>query len=344
MSVSEEQDIELESLACEYIAKERTKDRDLCPREYRTRGNELVAVASPGEVLRSYHKEQIATEFHVFMNLPAEVRIMIYKCCLTKGTIFVPRGAFTSRVKYKKKYTMDAQIPPTQTERYRGVPKDWGALYATKKHIGLICGVSRQVQTEALPVFYGQNRFVLPYGYWVIPNILDTPGTLTTPHGQIGNCMRDISVAFDSRDDEAATRSAPLCPPDTDDGHGNVVDQEKFLRDAHDERVARVGYMWRRRIWHLQAMRLDRVRLCFRECKCPMGCCRLVGMALEELEGSSSSCFSRPGRWKFSFPREVEVTGWRGEGERVRIEEALRRTFRGDVPVEITFVEDEGDV
>ncbi|XXG96178.1 hypothetical protein Hte_002457 [Hypoxylon texense] len=368
MSVTKEQVIEMESLAPKRTAKKRTEDRDSYPRGYLTRGNEPMAVAGPGEKLGPYQKEQIGSEFQYFMSLPPEIRIMVYKCCLLKGTIFVPRNAFTSPVKYKVKYTMAGGRHPSA--RYKGVPTDWGALYEKKKHIGLICGVSRQVQAEALPIFYGGNRFVFPYGYWVIPNILmiEPPPKQQQQQQQqqhqppvptsyedcpkIGDCIRDLSIAFDARDHDAYGRARLA-------GEGVVAAAAtskssgfEAWREQHELQRSLVLHAWRRHLWHCQAMRLDRLRLCFGACYCPLlGCCRLVGAALDEL----ARCGAAPrGRWRHGPPRVVEVVGWKDEGERAAIEEALRRTFRGgggdngdgdgdDAAAEIRFIEPDGE-
>ncbi|KAI1772220.1 hypothetical protein F4818DRAFT_444450 [Hypoxylon cercidicola] len=311
-------------------------DRDLCSREDRIPGNGLDAVVGPGDGLGSYHKEDIGAEFHCFMNLPPEIRIMIYKCCLIKGTIFMPRGAFTCRVQYKKKYTTDGRMDPVQAERYRGIPEDWGGLYAAKKSIGLLCGVSRTVQAEALPIFYGQNRFVLPYGLWGIPGLLELPGTSIPPYRNIGGCMRDLGVGFDARDDAVASRSRAICPPDLT-GEGDAADKMAFWQACHELRRCRVVHAWRCHIWHFQAMELHRLQLCFRECYCPMGCCRLVRSVMAELEGAERLL---PPTWEPPFPKEVEVVGWWNEDEKELIDGTLKRVFRCKVPVKITFVGD----
>ncbi|KAI6084028.1 hypothetical protein F4821DRAFT_262353 [Hypoxylon rubiginosum] len=334
MTVSQQQTMpNSEGLVSGCLAKELTKSWAPYPPDHWTLLNSLSPAAGHEEEKRT------GTEFHLFLSLPAEIRIMIYKLCLIKGTIFLPKGVFTSDVKYKKKYTMPPQASlNARTERYRDVPKDWGALYAAKKRVGLICGVSRKIHAEAMPIFYGYNRFVFPYGHWNVPGVLRPLDPTVPPHALIRSHIRDLSVAFDARDDDdVAARGAAIFynPPSLLDGNGNAADKQGFWAETHDLRVSRLVNAWRRPIWHCQEMPLNRLALCFRECYCPMGCCRLIDRVADELVRSNT----RPSTWWFPFPREVEITGWRNEVEKELIRGTLQKTFvRSDRPVRITFV------
>ncbi|KAI1763875.1 hypothetical protein GGR53DRAFT_530973 [Hypoxylon sp. FL1150] len=292
----------------------------------------------------------IDADLSLLLSLPGEMRNTIYEYCLVKGTIFMPKGAFTDKVKYKRKYTRGARIDATRSERYKDIPEDWGALYKAKKRIGLICGVSKQVQAEALYVFYGRNRFVLPYGYWTITNVMVSSGPplsrpdRSEPWNLISRYIRDLSITYDTRSDDLASRSTAMLTPSRSrvlsavEGNGSVADKPEFWREAHDLGVSRVAYAWMRYSWHFQHMQLDRLQLCFRECFCPMGCCRLARRALDDLARYSAY----PGSWRHPFPREVEVAGWWDEAEREAIQEVLRGVFaRSDRPVAITFVGEE---
>lgn len=111
----------------------------------------------PLDFLMQQNKERRGTEFHGFMRLPAELRIMIYKSLLITDIFAVP-------AMYRRGEPR-LQIPNGVTT-------------------GLFLGVSKQVQSEAEAVFFNGNDFLIPEELWRVPDIFSPSRLATKAHRQ----------------------------------------------------------------------------------------------------------------------------------------------------------------
>ncbi|CAJ2508806.1 Uu.00g138320.m01.CDS01 [Anthostomella pinea] len=279
----------------------------------------------------------VGTEFHGFMDLPREIRDMVYAYRLVRGSVFLPNAAGGHVVIYGRWRTRDYYRQPYG--RYAGLPADWGEGYASGQHIGLISGVSKTIHQEAAPLFYGGNRFVFPYGNTDFASCYDRV-RLPWYHDYF-DMMRDISITFDMRDqDDQATdlecryHSGPG-PDEYDDedavppGTSTSMQLDYMVR-LHREKNSTVETQYDERLRHTVGMTLDRLQLSFEECYCGLGCCRKVNYVLDNL------CLLS--HWEVRPPKLIEVFGWNNETERERIEQELKGLTLDGEPIPVRFV------
>lgn len=139
--------------------------------------------------------------------------------------------------------------------------------------VGLISGVCRTVQLEAMTVFYGQNRFIFPFG----KTILDDGGRHLDHQPQV--CLvpmlRDISLSFDSRHMEETpheirqhlVRCGTIATRSSEEQTQHIShDQNAHATNAHGAVIDAVTSL----------TKLRRLQLDFEECFCVFGCCRQV--------------------------------------------------------------------
>ncbi|OTB09335.1 hypothetical protein M426DRAFT_77949 [Hypoxylon sp. CI-4A] len=313
-----------ESRIAKYFAKERTKAWPTRLAEYYQRIH-TESNSALEKVLDVERRRRIGTEFHGFMYLPIEVRHMIYRYRLVKGTVFIPEGPEKKQMDLTHIEIGDYNGELYQ--RFEGIPSDWGR----QPSIGLICGVTRTIHAEAMPIFDRLNRFVFPTLGW--------PG--------IAPAMRDISCTFDMRQENLSDYEAGFAyqeqqqqdrdfrPADREAGDPSfpAFSVTEYLAGLHNTKLERLGRRWTHVVETMHLRALDRLQLDFQECMCPLGCCRLVGFVVDLLTAEDDLAV-----WRDAPPRVFEILGWKNDKERAVIERSLRTLSTDLIAVDVRFL------
>lgn len=305
------------------------------------------------------------------MDLPREIRDMVYSEALTMGQVVVPDA--DGRLEYWQQYSGSPYTRYAAATREhiftmsRGPPRETSLVSILgpkpKRPVGLVQGVSHAVQMEATAVFYGSNQLVFPAGPFRHPLRFNTPAdeaeseaatdlVEVPPSWNYAPLARDVSYTFDMRDDAVARAGrASLYRLHHDGGGGrrgatvkDGVDGGSLAGPAalallHDRRAAWLEAGWAARVEAIGAMVLDRLALSFEECYCAVGCCRKVGWVLDRFLGLSAA-----GGWRVRPPRVVEVMGWVNDREREMIRTKLEGLSSGEGErIEVRFVEGDGE-
>lgn len=303
-----------------------------------------------------HRQSRVGTEFHGFLQLPSEIRNIVYGFLLPKGTYVMLNDG--NRVGF------DWQDVGGDTyDRYRGLEKVLRVLLfrRTRKTLGLLQAVSRVVHTEATGLFFGGNRFIFPYGDCSCPSFFNSLVDIASDDVQLmdrrfrsrsergmnnATLVRDVSYTFDMRD-LVVSDYQNLCYNDTlkdDIDQAKISSREALLR-LHDLKTYKLGVIWAERVDCIKWMTLDRLQLSFDECYCGVGCCRKVEWVLDlflntgPLPGTGDDdeeAYSMLD-WKARPPLVIECVGWKTAREAELIREKLGRlaeTF-GSVKIQL---------
>ncbi|KAI1387192.1 uncharacterized protein F4822DRAFT_276256 [Hypoxylon trugodes] len=101
----------------------------------------------------------------------------------------------------------------------------------------------------------------------------------------------------------------------------------------HRELRVKLVMKWDSRVRSIPFSYFKRLQLCFEECYCAMGCCRLVDEVLELFE---EFMYVDPERYE-SAPGMIEVTGWNNEQEKDEIHSSLM-CLEGERSIDIRFI------
>ncbi|ROV93645.1 hypothetical protein VMCG_08108 [Cytospora schulzeri] len=336
---------------------------DAHPNSLHDAGAGLVAYKLRSTV--AMHKRlRVGTEFHGFLQLPSEIRNLIYGYLLLKGTVLVPTDYEGSELGHPCWRAYDGQT----YDRYHGLERAIKALQiprggSRKRNplLGLIQGVSRAVHAEATGVYFGGNRFVVPTGPIRLPSFfvslvgiasddvqeMDRQFRRRFERGENNApLVRDVSYAFHMRD-HVTSDYANLCFNDSlraDIDEVRISPQEA-LRRLHDQRTFELEIVWAERVDCIKWMTLDRLQLSFDECYCSIGCCRKVEWVLDRFLNTGPP----PGTvdndenvysmvdWKARPPLVIECTGWKNSGEARLIREKLGNLGESLGSIEIHF-------
>lgn len=275
-----------------------------------------------------YREMRIGTEFHGFMDLPAELRNIIYGFALVTGRVVVPNDSHKGNQRLLGYWRHPYNDLPYQ--RYAGLsPKFLRTFLECHVPIGLIQGVSRVVQAEATKVFFNENQFIFPAGPFTHPRFFNGP---FAPIAYVGepedytSLARDVSYTFDMRDFEISdfqNRYDHFVTADDD-----AVTPQQFMQRLHDNKLQCVQIEWAERINAIKSMELDRLQLSFEECYCCVGCCRQVefvcDLIIDTGPANPQAVTSFPD-WRSRPPLLVEIFGWKNEDEKDMIMEKLGR-------------------
>ncbi|KAJ4345093.1 hypothetical protein N0V95_005940 [Ascochyta clinopodiicola] len=196
-----------------------------------------------------------------FMDLPAELRLEIYKEIVVVGKVF---------------YTPDrcSLSDFARFDDYQNYHKPWLSILR----------VSKAVHNEAEDVYLSQNLFVLPFDFARL-----LPFIHLEPHGQrflfsaeAPAKTRHLSIEVSSRTrDEPHTMERGIWDqmdqegPETFDGRN----EQERLQHAHDFSLWRYDAAEVYNINRLQDMHaLQTLELDYTNAYCPVGCCRLTKM------------------------------------------------------------------
>ena len=270
----------------------------------------------------------IPTTFHYFLELPREIRNIIYQILLVNGKIFLGRN--TPRSVYSdffKTHLGRNRIPPSFCQhgvRYRYMDHKLFRISITK---GLLQGVSKAIQHEALEMFYSaRNHFVLPEGYQLTVAGIGPPQSMepTLP-------VNSLSIAFDIRqidDTDSSEWKENMCRFLQQDSGINFdqLSRQERLNQVHEYRKERLQDRWVGNVNLIKLhLKMEFLQIDLEECYCPLGCCRLVDWICGLL-----------GPFRKGFPGRFEVVGIKDKEEEVMIRERLSRLNDID-PSRITF-------
>ncbi|KAL8770776.1 MAG: hypothetical protein Q9209_003643 [Squamulea sp. 1 TL-2023] len=264
------------------------------------------------------------------MDLPVEVRVIIYDLALVRSKIFVPT------VSPKKLH--DGKDDPNLFHISWGVNHPPYRLLAANGdiydrylefedytqerppvYLGLLQGVSKAVQVEAEAVFYSpKNQFVMPAGLFWYPAVhgmewLETNNPRIPP-------FQNISFTFDMRDSSADSLADSYAFRKKMNQHhdrmyfDNDLTQKNRLRLIHNKQKKGLEDVWFARCLTIKKLDLRYLELDFEECYCPMGCCRMVQFICAKLWAIA--------RLYKSLDR-IDVLGLAGSGEERRVRSQL---------------------
>lgn len=291
-------------------------------------------------------------EFHGFMNLPSEIRDMVYGYALHKGKVAVPNSSrATRRLEPVKYYLSDDGFGYS---RYQGLEEELSAMEDVNRAprpLGLVQGVSKAVHDEAARVYFGGNQFVFPAGEFLLPshcNLFHASPSAVWPAQRDGGdaadrrnnapLLRDVSYTFDMRDHPA-------------DDYSNLyrsyeiklsIDKRtrspgEAMQALHDQKAFSLEVDWAERVDSIKRMTLDRLVLDFEECYCAVGCCRRVGWVLDRFlhrgpppgtQDTERNAYSSVD-WVARPPLAVEVMGFVSDEEKAMGEGKLKKLYRG---------------
>ncbi|KUI61169.1 hypothetical protein VP1G_08362 [Cytospora mali] len=294
-----------------------------------------------------HRRKRIGTEFHGFLQLPSEIRNMVYGLLLVKGTVIVPNNTKNSDIRYVK-YWKDHQ--GAAYERYEGLERELKGLQRRNRErepLFLLHGVSRTFHAEAIRVYFGNNRFILPSSNLFRPSLFGSLVRIVSDDVQEMDhrsskefekgrnnapLVRDVSYTFDMRDYQMEDHDN-LC---YNEELRESIDKEsrssqEALRMLHDQKVYELEVVWAERIDAIKWMTLDRLDLSFEECYCNTGCCRKVGWVLDRLlhagppPGTTHEDVYSFVDWRTRPPLVIDVVGWKNDKEEKLIREKLGR-------------------
>lgn len=294
-----------------------------------------------------HRRARIATEFHGFLQLPSEIRNIVYGLVLLKGTVIVPNDVKTGdsgHVTYWEHhhgYTY---------ERYRGLERSLEAMQRgnrKRKPLGLLQGVSRTVHAEATRVYFGNNQFILPSGPLSRPSLFSSLESIADDNVQAMDLrssrelergknnaalVRDVSVTFDMRD-RVTGDYENLCYNDLlrESIDEKWVPPQEALQVLHDQKALELEIVWAERIDAIKWMTLDRLELSLEECYCSIGCCRKVEWVLDRLlhkgpppgtADTHENVYSSVD-WRARLPLVIVALGWKTLREEQLIRDKL---------------------
>lgn len=292
------------------------------------------------------HRQTRHDKFHHFMDLPSEIRDLIYSYALCKGRVIVPNsGGVAGGLEPVKHYRTNDGF---YYSRYKGLEQELLAMGNGRRApspLGLVQGVSRAVHDEAARIFFGRNQFIFPAGRFRRPaycNLLDTPGRSSEEdfsrdlRSRTNNALllRDVSYTFDMRDhpgDDYANFYRSFDIKNSVDAR--TLSQVEALQALHAQKNLDLEIDWVERIDCIKRMDLDRLVLSFEECYCAIGCCRRVGWVLDrflhegqppEVADIEDTAYSSL-LWDSRPPLVVEVMGLVNDEEEAMAREKLSR-------------------
>lgn len=291
--------------------------------------NQLAGSAAPQGAL---------TSFHGFMQLPLEVRTIIYEHALCPGIVYLHAedlccGDYTHLARHcfstYRDMDRDDEIMPGQAHDYNGNRRlryvEWERIKNTTDPVNqtLLRAVSKTVQAEASAVFYGpKNHFVLPCGSYDYPKSSGHPCAYSPEIPDIPPC-HSISYTFDMRDihwdpweiresvkdmfkDEIAVYAMTHTKRDIE---GDLAEK------IHTIAEARLAATWEKRCEIMrQKLAASFLQIDFEECYCALGCCRMVEDVCENL----GPFLHRPGN--------IEIIGLKDEDEATRVKDRISFT------------------
>ncbi|KAF7536618.1 hypothetical protein G7054_g4379 [Neopestalotiopsis clavispora] len=286
--------------------------------------------------LERLRKQRRGTEFHGFMSLPREIRDIVYRELVVKGTIFPPpRGEDGKTLQCFDKYLANAW--GEVSERYAifkddvANRSDWPAI----SFQALFC-VSKQFHSEVNHVFFRENRFVFPAGDWKWPLYLNHTFVLPPLRGfrkeiwDQTHSITDASYTFDMRDTPLsdAENLYQLRFLGRVDNRQQPLPQQNVLELLHDNKWRILRSRWFIRILSIQNMDMRRLQMAFDESYCAVGCCRMVEWLCDTLTNLPGDIpWLSEGKWGgpkgVRAPRVIDIFGWRDDEEKTMIEEKL---------------------
>lgn len=250
-----------------------------------------IASLSPSLPSRKFlfdQEDQIPSHFR-FLDLPIDLRVMIYDECLIVGKVFYTPGRHDIR---------------------NGKRCDNYELFR-KPELQLL-RVCKQIHAEAEPVYLSKNLFVLPV-HFAKPSPI-TEKTCIYPRQEFTRYLfseegfthiKNISIAVDQTQVERRGYSH-------EDWNIESIDDTPFEELSQHDRYNRIHFYdsldlertWRDDLGFLVFFinKMDYLEIDFTNAFCPTGCCRLFGCPIAFLFGTIRT-------WQF------HVIGLRNEGE-----------------------------
>ncbi|KAI0482948.1 hypothetical protein GGR56DRAFT_215989 [Xylariaceae sp. FL0804] len=273
------------------------------------------------------------TEFHGFMWLPVEIRSQIYEYLLVVGRHYVPlrqRPICPAEHRVFSRYELSPHVTDGRGDLYQRY-HDWyaqGCGWHDRANspdnpftIGLLKAVSRQVQAEADRIFWGQNQFIFPVGWYeYYPNYL-----ITRSRGlrHVWNKhAKDVSFAFHKSDTSYYHGDRRSLEDKEPEHFRDPLTAREFLHNRGKEQL---GDCWQSTCNYLQrSTALKRLQVDLTDCYCPLGCCRMVQELCGYLAfGRLDYGEERPEVWERQIPDTFEIIGWRDNEEKELIVRVL---------------------
>lgn len=188
-----------------------------------------------------------------FMDLSAEVRVMIYELCLVVGKIFP----------YRSKHFEEEGVGHTVTgptlASLRMIGDDQTCLDPC---LGLL-GVNKLIKSECTPILYQKNTVILPYGPLAARFFQNCLNSV-----EKRRLLRDVELELCDLDMPASVKTA-------------IINASHSLSKRHQSLKYHLGHViWPAKIAPiLNDTKLKRLTVYFQRSRCPMDCCILDSRA-----------------------------------------------------------------
>ncbi|KAK5121359.1 hypothetical protein LTR85_005525 [Meristemomyces frigidus] len=262
-----------------------------------------------------------------FLDLPKDVRLMIYDLCLIRGDV-----TLRCPVKRMCMDPMDSRHPE-KVDTWGEVPRSDVRTQAGRILPLQIFQVNKQLYDEALPTFLSKNHFIIPYDQEDFPQFTREGHTFWRNgsfayNGMAKRYIRSSSIGFHFSPTGDGVQEAIE--------RGGYYDREDGLtdEDAEDERTHHVqrvhdevlesvldcAWTWLKDT--VKCLKLKYLEVDLTDCYCSFGCHRLVRHVLEDF-----------GNWEQGLPDVVQFIGTSSAAERDWIRESvLPLVVGGKVP------------
>ena len=272
------------------------------------------------------HYQQAAQSFR-FMDLPAELRNMIYTLCLVVDhvTTFKARGELhiESGLPHHSRYRLKAETPMVR-----------------------LFEVSRPVRLEAAKIYFAANHFILSPTREAWPWLkhskkLNHPFFNTLNDLAAGN-LSSLTLSFDMRIQDIAELRDTTDTQGWSFRHGYLRDHDS---DAKADELHRVGDIflpqtWREMLNHLNGLRLRLLELDLTYTYCVFGCHRKIDTFAGLLREQDSLLSAE----------RVRVIGTRSDDERQILENTFKylsgdkgQSFKIEMPTTASILDSEDD-
>lgn len=258
-------------------------------------------------------EEESEPTFHRFMDLPLEIRNMIYEELLVVGTLW---DLAPTEVEDLYPYVADEELMKARFDlRYANAPD-------ARRPESNIMLVSDTVCSEAVVIFFGRNHFVIPRLPTEPPSLngLDLPFAWPIGTG-IEHLIRSLSIAIDMRDIVGASPWMDLVHAHSTARAGQVehnimnIDfglDDPILGYAHVRRADRLCRTWKKVYSGVLGLNLHFLQIDLTRCYCPSGCHRVAAGFM--LDFVTQCC-----------ARRVEILGTVDGAERTEIREHFQQ-------------------
>lgn len=262
-----------------------------------------------------------------FLDLPKDIRVMIYDLCLVRGRITI-----RNPIKDVCMAPHDPREPEKKESRCEVPRKDFDIPSQTLPL--QLFQVNRQIYCEAAPIFLSKNHFVIPHTQGDFPTFKNRRSTkgVFVYEGMAKQYIRSLSISlhchtYDS-DLEGSVRDRGYLDRKSQlPGTWGTETEAEWLQRVHDDSIDNLCYSaWSGLKDAVEVLTLKYLEVDLTDCYCGFSCHRLVLNALYEFW-----------YWAPGPPDLTEIIGTASDEERQSIRQLLEPTEEDGVMPKIRF-------